>query len=443
MKRAVALLTLAWLSSCFPQYDVVEPPPAAAGAAGDTSAAPSCKDNERNGDETGIDCGMNACSKPCPPGQGCSGDVDCDVGRCVDKICRSASCDDGLQNSGETDEDCGGAQGCARCTVGQRCDASSDCDGGECQTGTCQAPSCKDSLLNGTETDLNCGGGACMPCEVGKTCTATTDCDNLACAKGKCQPASCDDKLQNQDETDQDCGGSCTACDDALGCAVGQDCQSGVCKQQLCAPPSCSDSVTNGTEPSTDCGGTCSTKCKQLAVCRVDADCASQRCLDQRCVPKSATGSVLSPAKWIATDSQRSGEPGEASMSSPSMARPPKAIDGNPMTDWITGTDQVPGMWFRLDLATDQVVFSMELDCNDAGSCSDPDPSKNDLPVAIDITFSEAADFAGATPVIVGHSVGQHEVIVLPEPQVGRYVQISLSQGKARWWRMDEIRLKQ
>jgi hypothetical protein len=125
------------------------------------------------------------------------------------------------------------------------------------------------------------------------------------------------------------------------------------------------------------------------------------------------------------------------------MAMPAKAIDGNPATDWITGTDQVAGMWFRIDMTTDQVVFSIELDCNDVGSCGDADPSKNDLPVSIDIAFSETADFRDVTPIISDHSVGIHEVIVLPEPQVGRYVQISLALGKARWWRMDEVRLKQ
>jgi hypothetical protein len=438
MKRAVALFTLAWLSGCFPQYDVLEPDVGTAGAGtgagGDTTVEPTCKDGERNGAETGIDCGMTGCSKTCPAGQGCAGDVDCESGHCADLICRAASCDDGVQNGDETDKDCGGQQGCARCPVDKRCTASNDCDGGECQAGLCQAPSCKDGLVNGNETDLNCGGGTCTPCEAGKTCTATTDCDNLACSKGKCQAASCSDKLQNQDETDQDCGGSCTACNDGLGCGAATDCQSGVCTAKTCAAPSCTDGVVNGTEPSLDCGGSCTTKCKVLATCRVDADCASQRCASQRCVPAAATGKVLSPAKWIATDS---------TMMSPSMAMPAKAIDGNPMTDWITGTDQVPGMWFRIDMASDQVVFSIELDCNDAGSCSDPDPSKNDLPVAIDITFSEDPDFANATPIITGHSVGIHEVIVLPEPQVGRYVQISLTQGKGRWWRMDEVRLKQ
>ena len=104
MKRAVALLGLAWFSGCsFPEYEVERavPTTGTAGTSGASSTGgagatemPSCTDNQRNGDETGIDCGMTGCSKACPPGQGCDADVDCEGGKCTDRVCRAASCED-------------------------------------------------------------------------------------------------------------------------------------------------------------------------------------------------------------------------------------------------------------------------------------------------------------------------------------------------------------
>lgn len=68
---------------------------------------PSCNDNMRNGDETGLDCGGSLCD-PCP---GCSngiqdpGETGVDCGG----DCRPCdSCFDGVQNYGETGVDCGG-----------------------------------------------------------------------------------------------------------------------------------------------------------------------------------------------------------------------------------------------------------------------------------------------------------------------------------------------
>jgi hypothetical protein len=460
MKPAAALLSLIWLSACsFPAF-VVEQPTcrdgkrngdetgidcglAACGVAcplgqgcnadSDCSAGSctggvcraviaTCNDGVRNGDETGIDCGIIACSKPCAAGQGCNTDADCDGGKCQASICQAQSCTDGLQNADETDIDCGGNHGCARCGVGRHCGATSDCDGGLCTSGQCAAPTCKDRLQNGDETDIDCGGGTCLPCKSGLACNITQDCDGVACTKGKCQSAACGDGVLNQDETDTDCGGSCTPCADGLHCKLAADCQSRVCPKQTlrCAVPTCNDGVLNGNEPSTDCGASCPKKCQVLDVCGVGDDCATTSCVGQRCVPTAASGTVLSPVKWTVTasDTFRSSDP-------------KYAVDGNQMTNWISGAYQAPGMWFRIDMATEQVFFSLEIDCNDP----------LDAAQAIDITLSNDGKFTDA-PVIANFSTGQSTVITFPKAEVARYIQISLAQGKSRWWRMDEIRVK-
>jgi F5/8 type C domain len=390
-----------------------------------------CLDGERDGDETGIDCGMAACSKTCPPGQGCAGDADCDGGKCLDSICRAASCEDHLQNGAESDTDCGGDQGCARCTVNQHCNNTADCDGGLCGSGQCRAPTCKDELTNGTETDVDCGGDACLPCAPGKVCGKTTDCDDVACTKGKCQPAACDDQLVNLDETDQDCGGSCaTKCEDAKHCKVAADCQSGVCPTgtKRCAAPSCSDGVLNGGESTADCGAGCVTKCAVLDTCTVGDDCASKTCTDKRCLPAAATGQTLPMIGWRATASN-----------SLMTSDPKLGIDGNTSTNWISGADQAPGMWFQVDMTKAQVLFSVEMDVNQ----QDPDPAKSDLAAAVDIAFSDDPLFTDAAPIVKNRTISDHAVLVLDKPQVGRYLRVTLTLGKNRWWRLDEIRVKQ
>ncbi len=63
MKLAARLLSLAWLPACsFPDYDTSPSPPTNGGSG--TIVGPSCDDGKRNGDETGRDCGMAACSRP-------------------------------------------------------------------------------------------------------------------------------------------------------------------------------------------------------------------------------------------------------------------------------------------------------------------------------------------------------------------------------------------
>lgn len=439
MRRALALLSLACLSACFPDYKVLDQPIVGdggdGGTGGSTPVEPSCTDGTKNGKETGKDCGMDACGVGCDAGMGCLGDVDCKVGLCANLVCQAASCSDQLVNGGETDKDCGGDMGCNRCMPGQHCLMSSDCDGGACVNGQCKAPSCKDSLLNGDETDQDCGG-SCDPCGVGKLCAETKDCDALLCAKGKCQPPACDDKILNQDESAADCGGSCAPCADGVDCNVGMDCTSGVCgTDKTCAIPSCIDKVKNGKEPTVDCGIDCPNKCKTLDACNVDNDCAATNgCVDGRCIPKTATNKALSPLGWVASSLVRSDNSKDSYL-----------IDGNAVNSWwISGTNQTAGQWIEVDMLKTQYVFSVQLQCTDTGSCNDPDPDKNDLAAGINIQFADTdTDWPNVTPVLVDYLPAVNEIIKLPKVGVGRYMRVTLSQGKTRWWRVDELVLRQ
>ena len=334
------------------------------------------------------------------------------------------TCDDGERNGDESDVDCGGLDACQPCGVGQRCDAVSDCDGGACLRHTCQEPTCRDGLRNAVETDVDCGGSECAGCQVSQTCETHQDCDGLACTQGKCEPAGCSDGVWNNDETDLDCGGSCaTACDDELRCKVAADCNSGVCPKQTlrCAAPTCDDDVLNGSEPTLDCGAECPNQCQLLDACSVAADCETQSCVGKICLPSAATGETLSPAGWVATASHTFGN-----------SSPQYAIDGIKGTDWTTGAMQVPGMWFDIDMLTDQVFFSLEIDSVN---------TRDDSAAAVDVWLSKDGTF---TEKALSNVVGQDEmVLTFPDAQVARYIRISLAQGTDHWWRMDEVRVKQ
>jgi hypothetical protein len=144
------------------------------------------------------------------------------------------------------------------------------------------------------------------------------------------------------------------------------------------------------------------------------------------------TGKLLSSLNWRATASNEHPDAPAAN-----------AIDGMGATGYVSGLDQVVGMWFQIDMLQTQYVFSIQIDCNDYGSCSDPDATNTDLPAAINVAFSDTGNWADAEPVLSNQVVTPHENIALPQAAIGRYMRITLSQGKPRWWRMDEIRLWQ
>jgi hypothetical protein len=158
------------------------------------------EDGRRNGGETGKDCGGTAVDKPCPGGEACVGDTDCQ-GKCVDSVCAPPNPTDGKKNQGETDIDCGGPNA-PKCQRGKVCITNADCQLLACASGTCGTPANDDGIINGSETDVDCGGAGVSEgsfaykaprCNELKKCTDDPDCKTEACSPaGLCVAKSCD-----------------------------------------------------------------------------------------------------------------------------------------------------------------------------------------------------------------------------------------------------------
>ncbi|WP_373045406.1 fibrinogen-like YCDxxxxGGGW domain-containing protein [Vulgatibacter sp.] len=257
--------------------------------------APSCSDDEQNGDETDVDCGGSC--EPCAVGGSCESDDDCQSAWCNEGSCGDPACDDGVRNGDETGADCGGS--CAPCEVGGTCEAGSDCESGACTNGVCTAPSCTDGVKNGVETGLDCGGGDCDPCPPGEGCNFPDECQSGLCNDGLCAAPACDDGVQNGNEPAIDCGGDfCAPCAEGSACNVGGDCDSGVCTDSICQAPTCSDGVQNGDELGPDCGqSACGSSCPAGAGCYDGWDCDSQVCTDGICQAPSCTDGITNGAE--------------------------------------------------------------------------------------------------------------------------------------------------
>ena len=254
-----------------------------------------CLNDEKDDDETDVDCGGESC-EPCVAGQACLVEDDCLSRICSRGECIVESCDDGIPNGLETDVDCGGPDPeCARCDDGEDCEKDGDCRSNICtEAGTCGTePTCADETANGGETDIDCGGPTeCPRCNVGRRCEDDSDCEsNLCTPEGRCDAiATCDDEIRNGLETDVDCGGAdpdCERCDDGKDCARDGDCRSNICTDAgTCGTePTCADETANGGETDIDCGG--ATNCARCGVgrrCDEDSDCQSNLCTsDGRC----------------------------------------------------------------------------------------------------------------------------------------------------------------
>ncbi len=115
----------------------------------------SCENGERDDNETDTDCG-GACD-PCAEGLHCDKASDCLSENCVSNTCGP-----------------------------KLCTGDSDCQNGKCDTATGACSSCSDRLKNGDETDIDCGGTICGACESGKNCLENTDCLSMNCTNKTC-----------------------------------------------------------------------------------------------------------------------------------------------------------------------------------------------------------------------------------------------------------------
>ncbi len=260
----------------------------------------ACDDNQRNGTETGRDCGgdCRALGQLCANGTGCAVPGDCVSGVCTNNVCQAPTCNDQVFNGAETDTDCGGASCRATgdlCPAGDRCAIAADCSSGRCVNGRCGEANCNDGVTNGDETDTDCGGSCrqaplSLTCPDGDRCLVAADCASGVCqgpaGNKTCRAPTCNDNVRNGLETDTDCGGAnmCDRCAVADTCVGGQDCLSGVCRDGLCQMPACNDGVANGNETDVDCGGPDCGACRANLACVAPADCLSAVCTNNVCV---------------------------------------------------------------------------------------------------------------------------------------------------------------
>jgi Collagen triple helix repeat (20 copies) len=109
---------------------------------------------------------------------------------CSNGVCTptaAPTCTDGVKNGNETDTDCGGPT-CSTCAAGNACLVQADCSSGNCVGNICTVATCTDGVKNGNETDTDCGGPACSTCATGKTCLQASDCFSGVCGvKSVCQ----------------------------------------------------------------------------------------------------------------------------------------------------------------------------------------------------------------------------------------------------------------
>jgi hypothetical protein len=195
----------------------------------------SCNDGVRNGTETDVDCGGDACPL-CRLGQSCNVDGDCVSSYCAPfHICTTIECFDGYKNGDETGVDCGGSR-CPACPNGEGCRVNSDCITGYCNpSNICVIPECFDAVKNGSETGVDCGGPVCQRCFNGEGCRVNGDCLSNYCTPAQlCQMADCSNGIQDGNESDIDCGGGCRPCQVGQGCRAATDCITGSCSGGTC-----------------------------------------------------------------------------------------------------------------------------------------------------------------------------------------------------------------
>ncbi|MFO0616237.1 MAG: hypothetical protein U0414_26825 [Polyangiaceae bacterium] len=108
---------------------------------------PTCADCTQNGTETAVDCGGDACP-PCGAGVACLVDSDCESGACVAALCGAPqtgcapvdpdnpSCANCQRDGGETAVDCGG-DACPPCADGLACLTDADCASALCVAAVC------------------------------------------------------------------------------------------------------------------------------------------------------------------------------------------------------------------------------------------------------------------------------------------------------------------
>jgi mono/diheme cytochrome c family protein len=110
-----------------------------------------------------------------------------------------------------------------------------------------------------------------------------------------------------------------------------------------------------------------------------------------------------------------------------------RAIDGNPATRYETGVEQVPGMWFQIELPTPQTISGMYLDATS---------SPRDYPRVYKVEISDNGK-KWKKPVATGRGNARTTEIQF-EPVKTKFIRIT-QMGKARglYWSIHELQLLQ
>jgi type 1 glutamine amidotransferase/HEAT repeat protein len=108
------------------------------------------------------------------------------------------------------------------------------------------------------------------------------------------------------------------------------------------------------------------------------------------------------------------------------------ALDGDPGSRWDTGTPMKPGMWFMLDLKSQKLIKSVELDSKN---------SSGDYPRAYELYVSNNSNDMGR-PVSQGEGDGPVTTITLAEPVRGRYVKVvQTGNTDGLFWSIHELKI--
>ncbi len=166
----------------------------------------SCSDGIMNGNETAIDCGGELCQK-CGLGKGCATNDDCDGELvCEGEVCTEKGvtpvdlCANNQKDANETDVDCGGSSGCTACEAGKACNENSDCQPGlACINNVCGVDTCTNGQKDANESDVDCGANSgCKRCTTDQHCSSNDDCESFTCsADGLCVPGACTSAAAN------------------------------------------------------------------------------------------------------------------------------------------------------------------------------------------------------------------------------------------------------
>jgi hypothetical protein len=133
--------------------------------------------------------------------------------------------------------------------------------------------------------------------------------------------------------------------------------------------------------------------------------------------PGATPAVTLSPSGWVAT----------ASVTGSSTA-PSQALDGSLSTRWTTGTAQVSGQWFQLDMLQSQRVVGLTMNS---------DGSSSDYARGYQVFVSDNTSSWGA-PVASGAGTSSSISVSFPARE-GRYLKILQTGSASNWWSIAEL----